>query len=78
MMSPLAKVDRSIKGLCERFKAFVCKKDIVNAYTELNDPFDRRMRFEGQANQKVQGDEVQLIDEIFCQSLEYGLPPTGG
>lgn len=79
MMSPLAKADRSIKGLCERFEAFVCKKEIVNAYTELNDPFDQRMRFEEQANQKAQGDdEAQLIDETFCQSLEYGLPPTGG
>ena len=37
------------------------------------------MRFEEQANQKAQGDdEAQLIDETFCQSLEYGLPPTGG
>ena len=45
----------------------------------MNDPFDQRMRFEEQANQKAQGDdEAQLIDETFCQSLEYGLPPTGG
>ncbi|KAK5142866.1 Protein kinase [Oleoguttula sp. CCFEE 6159] len=79
MMSPLAKYHRSNPGLCERFEAFVCKKEIVNAYTELNDPFDQRLRFEEQANQKAQGDdEAQLIDETFCQSLEYGLPPTGG
>ena len=79
MMSPLAKYHRSIPGLCERFEAFVCKKEIVNAYTELNDPFDQRMRFEEQANQKEQGDdEAQLIDENFCTSLEFGLPPTGG
>ncbi|KAF2659536.1 lysyl-tRNA synthetase [Lophiostoma macrostomum CBS 122681] len=79
IMSPLAKYHRSIPGLCERFEAFVCKKEICNAYTELNDPFDQRMRFEEQANQKAQGDdEAQLIDETFCQALEYGLPPTGG
>ncbi|CUS07492.1 unnamed protein product, partial [Tuber aestivum] len=71
MMSPLAKYHRSQPGLCERFEAFVCKKEIVNAYTELNDPFDQRLRFEEQANQKDQGDdEVQLIDENFCTSLE--------
>jgi lysyl-tRNA synthetase, class II len=23
-------------------------------------------------------DEAQAIDENFCTSLEYGLPPTGG
>lgn len=53
--------------------------EIANSYTELNDPFDQRLRFEEQANQKDQGDdEAQMIDETFCQSLEYGLPPTGG
>ncbi|QGA14032.1 hypothetical protein EYB26_001684 [Talaromyces marneffei] len=79
MMSPLAKYHRQNVGLCERFEAFVCKKEIVNAYTELNDPFDQRLRFEEQARQKSQGDdEAQLIDENFCTSLEYGLPPTGG
>jgi lysyl-tRNA synthetase class 2 len=79
MMSPLAKAHRSIPGLCERFEAFVCKKEIANAYTELNDPFDQRLRFEEQARQKDQGDdEAQMIDENFCMALEYGLPPTGG
>ena len=78
-MSPLAKYHRDNPGLCERFEAFVCKKEIVNAYTELNDPFDQRLRFEEQARQKDQGDdEAQLIDENFCTSLEFGLPPTGG
>ncbi|OAP65203.1 lysine-tRNA ligase [Fonsecaea erecta] len=79
IMSPLAKYHRSSPGICERFEAFVCKKEIVNAYTELNDPFDQRLRFEEQARQKAQGDdEAQMIDENFCTSLEFGLPPTGG
>lgn len=79
MMSPLAKYHRSKKGLCERFEAFVCKKEIANAYTELNNPFDQRLRFEEQARQKAQGDdEAQMVDENFLTSLEYSLPPTGG
>ncbi|KAJ3379767.1 Lysine--tRNA ligase [Entophlyctis sp. JEL0112] len=79
MMSPLAKAHRSAKGLCERFECFVATKEICNAYTELNDPFDQRERFEQQARDKADGDdEAQLIDETFCNSLEYGLPPTGG
>lgn len=79
MMSPLAKKHRSIAGLCERFECFVATKEIANAYTELNDPFDQRERFAQQAADKAAGDdEAQLIDENFCQSLEYGLPPTGG
>ncbi|KAG0223514.1 hypothetical protein B0O80DRAFT_483312 [Mortierella sp. GBAus27b] len=79
MMSPLAKGHRDIPGLCERFECFVATKEICNAYTELNDPFDQRERFDQQASDKAAGDdEAQLIDENFCQSLEFGLPPTGG
>jgi lysyl-tRNA synthetase class 2 len=79
VMSPLAKNDRSRPGLCERFEAFLCGKEICNAYTELNDPFEQRLRFEEQARQKEQGDdEAQPIDETFVNALEHGLPPTGG
>ncbi|CCE82897.1 Piso0_002653 [Millerozyma farinosa CBS 7064] len=79
IMSPLAKKDRKTPGLCERFEVFVATKEICNAYTELNDPFDQRQRFEEQARQKDQGDdEAQMIDETFCNALEYGLPPTAG
>lgn len=78
-MSPLAKYHRSRPGLCERFEAFMCTKEICNAYTELNDPFDQRERFEEQTRQKNQGDdEAQGVDETFLNALEYGLPPTGG
>jgi lysyl-tRNA synthetase, class II len=77
MMSPLAKAHRSLPGLCERFECFVATKEICNSYTELNDPFDQRQRFEQQAADKAAGDdEAQLVDEVFCNALEYGLPPT--
>ncbi|KAM0733005.1 Lysine--tRNA ligase [Formica fusca] len=79
VMSPLAKWHRFEKGLTERFELFVAKKEICNAYTELNDPFIQRERFEQQAMDKAAGDEeAQLIDENFCTALEYGLPPTAG
>ncbi|KAG7208825.1 hypothetical protein KM043_015013 [Ampulex compressa] len=79
IMSPLAKWHRSEKGLTERFELFVMKKEICNAYTELNDPLVQRERFEQQAKDKAAGDEeAQLVDENFCTALEYGLPPTAG
>lgn len=79
IMSPLAKWHRSEKGLTERFELFIVKKEVCNAYTELNDPFVQRQRFAQQARDKAAGDdEAQMIDENFCSALEYGLPPTGG
>lgn len=79
VMSPLSKWHRNKPGITERFELFVCHKEIVNGYTELNDPFTQRQRFEQQAKDKAAGDdEAQLIDENFCTALEYGLPPTGG
>eukprot|EP00007_Cunea_sp_BSH-02190019_P006555 CAMPEP_0174242484 /NCGR_PEP_ID=MMETSP0417-20130205/28093_1 /TAXON_ID=242541 /ORGANISM="Mayorella sp, Strain BSH-02190019" /LENGTH=603 /DNA_ID=CAMNT_0015321887 /DNA_START=93 /DNA_END=1904 /DNA_ORIENTATION=+ len=79
LMSPLAKWHRSAPGLTERFELFVNGRELCNAYTELNDPHVQRERFGEQAAQKAAGDdEAQLIDETFCRSLEYGLPPTAG
>jgi len=79
IMSPLAKYHRSLPGQTERFELFINTKEVCNAYTELNNPHVQRDRFEQQAKDKALGDdEAQLIDEVFCTSLEYGLPPTGG
>eukprot|EP01116_Phalansterium_solitarium_P010911 TRINITY_DN2648_c0_g1_i1.p1 TRINITY_DN2648_c0_g1~~TRINITY_DN2648_c0_g1_i1.p1 ORF type:complete len:578 (+),score=289.48 TRINITY_DN2648_c0_g1_i1:103-1836(+) len=79
IMSPLAKYHRSEPQLTERFECFVNTREICNAYTELNNPHVQRERFAQQLKDRESGDaEAQMIDETFCQSLEYGLPPTGG
>eukprot|EP00276_Gloeochaete_wittrockiana_P011092 CAMPEP_0184668474 /NCGR_PEP_ID=MMETSP0308-20130426/72497_1 /TAXON_ID=38269 /ORGANISM="Gloeochaete witrockiana, Strain SAG 46.84" /LENGTH=603 /DNA_ID=CAMNT_0027114221 /DNA_START=42 /DNA_END=1853 /DNA_ORIENTATION=- len=79
LMSPLAKRHRENPQWTERFELFINCKEICNAYTELNDPIDQRSRFVDQLQDKAQGDdEAQMLDETFCTSLEYGLPPTAG
>jgi lysyl-tRNA synthetase class 2 len=78
-LSPFAKRHRSEEGLVERWEAFVGGIEISNAFTELNDPDEQRRRFEEQAEEHARGDEeTQPYDEVFVESLEQGLPPTGG
>ncbi|CAH0480047.1 unnamed protein product [Peronospora belbahrii] len=78
-MSPLAKAHREQEGVTERFELYVAGKELCNAYTELNDPFDQRQRFAAQQADQQRGDiEAQSKDNEFCTALEYGLPPTGG
>jgi lysyl-tRNA synthetase class 2 len=78
-MSPLAKPKRGDTDLTERFELIVAGKELVNAYSELNDPFDQRERLESQSSLRAAGDEeAHVLDEDFIRALEYGMPPTGG
>jgi lysyl-tRNA synthetase, class II len=78
-LSPFAKAHRSDEGVVERWEAFVGGIEIANSFTELNDPDEQRRRFEAQAEETARGDEeTQPYDETYVESLEHGLPPTGG
>lgn len=63
----------------DRFEIFVCGGEIGNAYSELNDPFDQRERFEAQLAAKGRGDEeANDMDLSFLDAMRYGMPPAGG
>lgn len=78
-ISPLTKRKKDNPLLVERFEIFVAGGELANAYTELNDPIDQRVRFEHQMMLRENGDEeANMIDEDFLTAMEYGMPPTGG
>ena len=78
-VSPLTKRSPIDPRLTERFEFFICRSEMGNAYSELNDPMDQRDRFMKQVEQRERGDdETEMLDEDFLNAMEYGMPPTGG
>jgi lysyl-tRNA synthetase, class II len=78
-ISPLTKKKNDDPTMTERFEAFIYGREVGNAYSELNDPIDQRERFDQQAQERELGDdEAYALDEDFMNSLEVGMPPTGG
>lgn len=70
-MSPLAKEHRSKPGHAERFELFARGLELINAYTEQNDPEKLKQTFDQQGI-------ISDVNDRFLSALDYGLPPTAG
>ncbi len=78
-ISPLTKKKPSDPEYTERFELFITKREMANAYSELNDPLDQIERFKAQEALLAAGDdEANSMDDDFVNALMIGMPPTGG
>lgn len=78
-ISPLTKRKPDMPDFTERFEVFITRREMGNAYSELNDPIDQKERFVNQMKKREAGDEeANMMDDDFINALEYGMPPTGG
>ncbi len=70
-MSALNKAKEDNPKLADRFQLVVAGIELVNAYSELNDPVDQEKRFKSKLSQ-------DRMDKDFIEALEYGMPPAAG
>jgi lysyl-tRNA synthetase class 2 len=78
-VSPLSRRNDQDPETVDRFELFLAAREIVNGFSELNDPFDQKERFRLQVQEREAGDEeAHLMDEDYIRALEYGMPPTAG
>ena len=54
-VSPLAKRSPKDPRLTERFELFICRSEMGNAFSELNDPIDQKERFQKPGGAARQG-----------------------
>jgi len=73
--SPLTKRHRDKPDTVERFEAYMLGIELANAYSELNDPNEQRIRLEKQDDGR---DEAYGVDEYFLAAVEDGMPQAGG
>ncbi len=77
--SPLAKRKKDNKELIDRFQLIIKGMEIVNGFSELNDPIDQKERFAEQDKARALGEkEISPSDEDYLEAMEYGMPPAAG
>lgn len=76
-LCPLTRRHPADPQLALRFEVYINGMEMGNAYSELNDP---RIQRENLAAQVAgEGDEtMRVMDEDFCEALEFAMPPAGG
>ena len=78
-LSPLAKQSAANPSLAERFELFAAGRELVNGFSEQNDPETQSRVFREQSKLRDAGDgEAMHYDADYIRALEHGLPPNAG
>ncbi len=77
-LNPLCKRNADEPSLTDRFEVIVAGMELANAFSELNDPFEQRARFEEQVARADEEGHCNAVDEDYITALEVGMPPAGG
>ncbi len=76
---PLAKSLHKNPEKTANFQLVVADTELINAFSELNNPIEQKKRFEEQEKIFKTGfEQAQRMDKDFIQALEYGMPPATG
>ncbi len=78
-VSPLSRPSDADPGWTDRFEVYLAGREIINAFSELNDPSVQAERFARQVQARDGGDEEAMdFDHDYIRALEVGMPPAGG
>ncbi|MBC2711450.1 MAG: EF-P lysine aminoacylase GenX [Desulfosarcina sp.] len=74
----LARLKPGDPSVAERFELYIAGMELCNAFTELTDPMEQRVRFETENRaREANGKTVYPIAKPFLQALET-MPPAAG
>ena len=77
--NPFAKRKEDDPSMIDRFQLVISGIELVNAFSELNNPIDQKERYQQQDNKGKKGEEeISPTDMAYLEAMEYGMPPNGG
>lgn len=77
--NPFAKRKEDDPSMIDRFQLVISGIELVNAFSELNNPIEQKERYLEQDKKGKKGEEeISPTDVAYLEAMEYGMPPNGG
>lgn len=77
--NPFAKRKDEDANLIDRFQLVMGGVELVNAFSELNNPIDQKERYLEEDKKGKKGEkDISPSDLEYLEAMEYGMPPNAG